>query len=183
MDSFEWNKIFGAVLAAAFVVLGLNFLSDGLFSAHAPEKPGYKLAGAAATGDHGAKKKTAAVIESVDTMLASADIAAGKKVAKKCTACHNFEAGSKNKVGPVLYDVVNRALGGVDGFGYSGGLKKFAEGKTWDYATLNSFLYKPKAFIKGTSMGFAGLKKTKDRAAIIAYLRSLSGSPAALPGQ
>ncbi|PCH45367.1 MAG: cytochrome c family protein [Hyphomicrobiales bacterium] len=183
MDSFEWNKIFGAVLAAAFVVLGLNFLSDDLFGAHAPEKPGYKLAGAETSGDHGAKKKTAAVIESVDTMLAGADIAAGKKVAKKCAACHNFEAGSKNKVGPVLYDVVNRALGSVDGFGYSGAMKKFAEGKTWDYATLNSFLYKPKAYLKGTSMGFAGLKKTKDRAAIIAYLRSLSGSPAPLPGQ
>jgi len=92
MDSFEWNKIFGALLAAAFVVLSLNFLSEGFFGGHAPEKPGYKIAGAAPAASAGGKK-AAVEIESVDSMLASMEISAGEKVAKKCTACHTFNEG------------------------------------------------------------------------------------------
>ncbi len=182
MDSFEWNKVFGAFLGAVFVVLGLNFLSDGLFSSHAPEKPGYAIEGAdpanaptAAAGAGGAE------IEDVLPMLAKMEISEGQKVAKKCVACHAFEKGGKNKVGPALYDVVNKQIAAADGFKYSGALTTFGQGKVWDYDSLNKFLYKPKAYVKGTSMGFAGLKKTGDRAAIIAYLRSLSDNPAAMP--
>jgi len=181
MDSFEWNKIFAAFLALAFVVLGVNFLSDGLYHSDNPEKAGFAIEGAAiaaAPSDGG----TEVQIESVDALLASVDLAAGQKVAKKCTACHAFNEGGENKVGPALYGVVNRAIGGVDGFKYSSALVGYAEGKTWTYDELNAFLYKPKAHIKGTSMGFAGLKKTADRAAIIGYLRSLAGTPAPLPG-
>lgn len=181
MDSFEWNKVFGALLAAAFVVLGLNFLSDGLFSSHAPETPGFEIAGAE-SGD-GAKPAAAAgpEIEDVLPMLAKMEIGEGQKVAKKCSACHNFDKGGKNKVGPALYNVVNKQIAASDGFKYSAALTTFGQGKVWDYDALNKFLYKPKAYVKGTSMGFAGLKKTGDRAAIIAYLRSLSDNPAAMP--
>ena len=105
----------------------------------------------------------------------------GIKVAKKCTACHTFEEGGANKVGPALYDVVNRDMGVVDGFGYSSALKAFAEGKKWDYESLNGFFWKPKKYMKGTAMGFAGLKKVQDRADLVAYLRTLSASPAPLP--
>jgi cytochrome c len=114
-------------------------------------------------------------------LLASADLAKGEKVGKKCVACHNFNEGGKNKVGPGLYDIVNRPIASVDGFGYSGALKTYAAEKTWTYEELNGFLYKPKAHVKGTSMGFAGLKKTADRANMIGYLRTLAASPAALP--
>ena len=180
MDSFEWNKVFAALLTLAFVVLGVNFLSDGLYHGKNPEKPGYAIEG-------GAQEATTAAaagptVESVDALLASADLAAGEKAGKKCAACHNFTKGGANKVGPGLYDVVNRAIASVDGFGYSTALKEYSEGKTWTYEELNGFLYKPKAHVKGTSMGFAGLKKTNERAAMIAYLRSLSASPAPLPG-
>jgi len=112
-------------------------------------------------------------------LLAEADIAAGMKLAKKCTACHVFEDGGKNKVGPVLWNIVNADKGAIDGFGYSAALAGF--GGAWDYSALNAFLYKPKAYIEGTKMNFAGLKKPQDRANMIAYLRSLSAAPAALP--
>lgn len=177
---FEWNKIFGALLACAFVVLGVNFLSDGLFHAEKPEQDGYALEGGAVAAVDGGDEP--AGVESVNAMLAKMEISEGEKVGKKCVACHNFDKGGANKVGPALYDIVNRAIATVDGFGYSGALKAYAEGgKTWTYDELNGFLYKPKAHVKGTSMGFAGLKKTGDRAAMIAYLRSLADTMAPLP--
>ena len=117
--------------------------------------------------------------EPVLALLASADVAAGQKLAKKCTACHVFEAGGANKTGPVLWNIVNADKGAVAGFGYSDALSGF--GGAWDYDALNQFLYKPKAYIAGTKMNFAGLKKPSDRANMIAYLRSLADSPVALP--
>ena len=180
MDSFEWNKVFGALLGAAFVVMGITFLSDAIFHHGNPEKPGFEIAGGEAIASTG-PASSGPTVEPVAALLAAADLAKGEKVGKKCVACHNFQEGGKNKVGPGLYDIVNRPIASVDGFGYSGALKSYAEGKTWTYAELNGFLYKPKAHVKGTSMGFAGIKKTEDRAAMIAYLRSLSASPAPLP--
>lgn len=178
---FEWNKIFGALLACAFVVLGVNFLSDGLFHTENPEKQGYAIEGGAIAAVGGGDDKAEGV-ESVSAMLATMEISEGQKIGKKCVACHNFDKGGANKVGPALYNIVNRPVASVDGFGYSGALKAYAEGgKTWTYDELNGFLYKPKAHVKGTSMGFAGLKKTGDRAAMIAYLRSLADTMAPLP--
>ncbi|MEM9734481.1 MAG: cytochrome c family protein [Pseudomonadota bacterium] len=180
MDSFEWNKIFGAGLAAAFVVLGLNFMSDGIFSDGAPETAGFAIEG-------GPVETTAAAPaepegpEPIAPLLASADIADGQKIARKCAACHVFVEGGQNKVGPGLYGIVNQAIASVEGFGYSSALKAYGDGKVWSYEELNGFLYKPKAHVKGTSMGFAGIKKDDERAAMIAYLRSLAAEPAPLP--
>ena len=181
MDSFEWNKVFGALLAAAFVVLGLNFLSDGLFHAKTPEQAGFIIAGAEASAKHGGEAKAAVEIDAISGLLASADLAKGQKVAKKCAACHNFEKGAKNKVGPGLFGILDRPIGTVEGFKYSAALKGYAPDKSWSYDELNKFLFKPKTAIKGTSMGFAGVKKTEERAALIAYLRSLADTPAPLP--
>ena len=181
MDSFEWNKVFGALLALAFVVLGVNFLADGIYHSDNPEKAGYMIEGGevAAATDPGSKGP---VVEPVAALLAAADLTKGEKVGKKYAACHNFAEGSANKVGPALYDIVNRPIASAAGFGYSNALKTYASDKTWTYEELNGFLYKPKAHVKGTSMGFAGLKKTAERANMIAYLRSLSANPAPLPG-
>ena len=179
MDSFEWNKVFGALLGAAFVVLGLNFLSDGLFSPHSPAEAGYAIEGGPVATAAGADAGPA--YADIKPMLAAADVAAGENVFKKCAACHEVEKGGKNKVGPALYGVVDRAIAGVAGFGYSSALTAYGEGKVWSWDELNGFLYKPKAHVKGTSMGFAGVKKDDDRANLIAYLNARSDAPAAMP--
>ncbi len=182
MDSFEFNKIAGAVLGAALFVLVVSTLSDALFANHPPEEPVYLAslmaddASAPGPGDGDAK------IETVAMLLHSADAAKGEKVAKKCAACHTFENGGADKQGPNLWDIVNRKIGGVDGFKYSADLAALADAdKVWDYDSLDVFLRKPKEFAKGTKMAFGGISKVGDRADLVAYLRSLSDSPAPLP--
>lgn len=108
-------------------------------------------------------------------MLASATAEAGKKVSKKCAACHSFTKGGPNKVGPNLWNIVGGKAASVAGYKYSGAMKDMAA--NWEFEELNKFLFKPKAYLKGTKMSFAGLKKSSDRAAIIAYLTALSDSP------
>ena len=182
MDSFEWNKIFMSVLGIAFMVMSLNFLSDSLFHSEAPEQPGYAIEVAENTGSEPAEEKGPA-FDPISGLLASADIGAGENTFKKCAACHSNEAGGANKVGPGLYGIVGRDIASVDGFSYSSALKAYGEGKTWGYEELNGFLWKPKTYVKGTSMGFAGIKKAEDRAEIIAYLRSLADNPLPLPAE
>ena len=112
-------------------------------------------------------------------MLASADAGKGAKIAKKCASCHSFNKGGKNKVGPNLWNIVNKSKASVDGYKYSKALA--GHGGAWDWDALNGFLANPKAYVKGTKMAYAGLKKDGDRAAMLAYLRSLSETPADLP--
>ena len=185
MDSFEFNKIAGAVLIAALVAFGLGALSDFIFAGHQAETPGYIIE-VAETGDGDAGSGVAgdedAGEEPIAALLANADAGAGKSAAKKCAACHTFDEGGKNKIGPALWNVVDRPVAAAKGFKYSDALKAFADGGTvWDFERLNGFLTAPKKYVSGTSMGFAGLKKPTERANIIAYLRTLAGDPAPLP--
>jgi cytochrome c len=182
MDSFEFNKVSMAILGTVFIVMSLTFISDGLFHSEKPEQQGYAVEVAEADTSE-EEADTGPAFEPISAMLASADVAAGEKVFKKCAACHTNVEGGANKVGPALYGIVERQIASVDGFSYSSALKAFGEGKTWTYEELNGFLWKPKTYVKGTSMGFGGLKKADDRAAIVAYLRSLAGSPAPLPAE
>ncbi|HOO50312.1 MAG TPA: cytochrome c family protein [Alphaproteobacteria bacterium] len=131
-----------------------------------------------ATAGASASKKSGP--EPILALLKDADLARGEKVAKACAACHTFDKGGKNGVGPNLYGVVGRKKQSHEGFAYSGSLTETG-GDTWTYTELSHFLYKPKAYAKGTKMTYAGLKKTEDRAAVLAYLRSLADAPAALP--
>lgn len=184
MDAFEFNKFAMAGLGAIFVLMGLSIVTESLFHMETPEKPGYMIEVAEGAGGHeAAAVDTGPAYEPILALLAGADVDAGKKVAKKCAACHDFAVAGKTRVGPPLYGIVDRAMGSSDGFGYSSAMKAAADGKNWDYETLNGFLWKPKKFMKGTAMGFAGLKKVADRANVIAYLRSLAETPAALPAQ
>ena len=173
MNFFELNKMFGALLLAAIVAMVTGMVTSFIFSADMPEKPGFIIEVADASGEAPAAEEEE---EEVDfaSLLAEADVDKGAKVFKKCAACHTTEEGGKNKVGPNLFGIVGRQPASVDGFKYSDAMQGFAEGNSWDTDTLNAFLTKPKDAVSGTSMSFAGLKKDKDRANLIGYLQGLS---------
>lgn len=183
MNSSYFNMISGAFLGTIFVVLTIVFLSDGIFHSSAPEQEGFiiEVAEGSATPAAGAEK---AALPPIGPLLASADIESGEKVFKKCAACHTIDEGGANKVGPGLWDIVKHPVAAKEGFGYSSAFREYAaNGAVWEYENLNKFFLKPKAYIKGTAMGFAGLKKEQDRADLIAFLRSKSASPAPLPAE
>jgi cytochrome c len=179
MDSFEINKLLAAVLGTLFVVMSVGIMADAMFAASVPAQPGYLIE---ATEVEAGAGDEAEAEESIAALLVSANPDAGATAFKKCAACHTTEQGGANKVGPNLWDIVNRPAAAHPGFGYSSGMRAFAEsGHVWDFDTLSDFLTAPKAVVKGTAMAFAGLKKPEERADVIAYLRSLSDAPAPLP--
>jgi cytochrome c len=178
MDAFELNKISGAVLLALLVMFGARATSNVLFKVHQPEKPGYMVEVPDAP-EHGSSKTAEAPQVPFATLLASASAEKGMGVAKRCSACHSFDKGGKNKIGPNIYGVLGSKLGAVDGFAYSGALK--AKGGTWDYEALNQFLANPKAFIPGTKMSFAGIKRDGQRADLVLYLRQQGDNKPPLP--
>ena len=179
MNSFEFNKIAGAVLATALIVFGLKSLAGVVYHSEKPEKPGFAIEVAeAAGGDATGSEQPAA--ESLGALLVKADAAKGQASAKACVACHDFTKGGPNKVGPNLYDVVERPHGGHDGFSYSDGMMS-KKGEPWTYEALNAFIKLPKAAVPGTKMTYGGLKKDQDRANLLAYLASLSDAPKPFP--
>ena len=176
--NMEFNKIFAAVLVAGIAASFTGFVSHKLVHPHKLHENAYKIEGVADAGAAGGAAAPAGP-EPILAMLASADVAKGEQTAKVCATCHNFAKGGPNGIGPGLWNVVNHDKGAHPGFAYSDTLKNM-EGE-WSYANLNKFLWKPKAYVEGTKMNFVGLKKPEDRANVIAYLRTLSDSPAGLP--
>lgn len=181
MESFEVNKLLGALLGTVFIVMSIALLSDSIFFAPHPEKEGFAIE--ATEVEAGGEAAGADEQKPIGPLIAAADPKAGEAVFKKCTACHTAEKGGPNKTGPDLWDLVNRPVASHEGFAYSAAMKEFSQGSTvkWDYDHLNGFLTAPKAYVKGTAMTFAGLKKAEERAAVIAYLRTMSDNPAPLP--
>jgi cytochrome c len=179
MDSFELNKILGALLFSCLCLLSLNIAAGAVFAPHKPAKPGFEVAEQEAATKGGGAAQPAVPDEPIEKLLASATIDKGEASAKKCAACHTFGKGEPNRVGPNLYGVVGRERGSHAGFNYSAGMKG-KPGK-WTVEDLNAFLQNPKGFVPGTSMGFAGLPRGTERADVIAYLNSKSDSPAPLP--
>ncbi|WP_061936790.1 cytochrome c family protein, partial [Aureimonas sp. AU22] len=182
MNSFEANKIFGALLGTVFVLFGGSLLAEGIFHAEAPEKPGFAIEVPDAPAGGGAAP-AANEVTPVGQLMQTANAEAGAAIFKRCQACHSGEKGGPNKVGPDLWDVVNRPIASHEGFSYSAAMTEFSEGKTvvWDWDHLNHFLHGPKQYIKGTAMGFAGIAKDQERADLLAYLGTLSDNPPAPP--
>ncbi|MEM8626800.1 MAG: cytochrome c family protein [Pseudomonadota bacterium] len=179
MDSFEFNKIAGCILAAALVIFGSRVVVEEVLHRDPPAEPGYKVDVAAiVTSAPSAAKEEAEEVEPIGIRLASADPEAGAKVFRKCAACHSVNEGGANKVGPALWGVVGRQVAALDGFAYSSALQ--AHGGAWSHEQLDGFLLKPKDWVPGTSMGYAGLKKPADRANLIAYLRDNTPNPPAI---
>ena len=172
MWSMNTNKYLGGFIVVAWLLLVVDFVGDQLIP---PMEPVVSKAVAEAVSAKTTTNKPAIPEQPLNILLASANLDKGKKVAKKCVACHSFNPGGKNKVGPNLWNILNQSKASKDGYSYSKALKEF--GGEWDYQSLNAFLLKPKNYINGTKMNFSGLKKTKDRANIIAWLRSLSDNP------
>jgi cytochrome c len=178
MDSFEFNKIAGAVLGTALVVFGLNELAGIVYHAEKPEKPGFAVEVAEAAEAEAPAEAAPAV--SLGTLLASADATKGQAVFKACAACHDVSNGGPNKVGPNLWGVVGRPHGVHEGFAYSEAMAALKD-KPWDYVALNEFLTAPKKAVPGTKMAYGGLKKDADRANLLAYLATLSDAPVPFP--
>ena len=180
MNSFEFNKIAGAVLGTALVVFGLKELAGVIYHSETPEKPGYAIEVAeAATGGHGDGGEDQPAVP-LGTLLASADVAKGQAAAKACAACHDFTKGGPNKVGPNLWDIVMRPHAGHPDFAYSDSLKAHAS-EPWTYEALDAFIKAPKEAIPGTKMAYGGIKNDKSRADLLAYLQSLSDAPKPFP--
>jgi cytochrome c len=178
MNSFEINKILGALLGTCLVLVATHIASGAIFAPETPTKPGYVIEVKAEQPAGGAAAAAPAATP-IATLLASASTERGANVAKQCQACHNFAEGAGPKIGPDLYGVVGRPVASVAGFSYSAPLK--AKGGKWDFEALNKWLTKPSADVPGTAMTFAGISNEKQRADVIAYLDSLSASPVPLP--
>ena len=179
MDSFEINKIIAAVLLVALLVIGIGKVSNILFYVEKPKTPGYAVDVEQASGSSTTTTEVVEKVVDIAALMALGDVASGEKIFKKCAACHSINKGGKHKIGPALYNVVGRKVGGVEDYKYSKAL--IAYEKEWTFEELNGFLIKPAKHIKGTKMAYAGLRKEADRASVIKYLNANSDSPLPLP--
>ncbi len=178
MNSFEINKIIISILLVALFIIGVNKLGDIVFKVEKPKVTAYKVEGLTATTASMSSSDTNVEVD-ISALLALGSVEKGKKVFKKCAACHSVNAGGGNKIGPKLWNVMFRPVGSVTDYKYSKALSSY--GKEWTWAEMNGFLIKPAKWIKGNKMGFAGLKKEEDRASVILYLNKSSDSPKPLP--
>ncbi len=178
VDSFEFNKYAGAVLAGSVLLLGVSIVTDEAYMPELPEKPGYVIEGVV---EEVADAGPAAEAEKpIAFYLASASAEKGEAVFKKCGACHNAVAGGANGIGPNLNGIVGGAHASRAGFSYSDALAAM-KGKPWSWEELSTWLASPKAYAPGNKMSFAGLSKPEERAAVMVYLNTQSASPLPLP--
>jgi cytochrome c len=182
MSSFELNKFAAAILLAGIIAMVSSFLAEALVKPKLLDKPAYVVAGveASASAPAAGAAPAEAKLAPIGPLLAKADPAEGANVAKQCAACHTFDKGGANRIGPNLYGVIGSHPAEVPGFTFSKALEGIKD-KVWNYEELNEWLANPKAFAPGTKMTFAGLRKPEQRADVIAFLRSKSDSPPPLP--
>ena len=168
------NKIIVSAVFAIVLVLGINKIADLIFYVEKPEKSAYQVASVTTVAST-TTGETSLETGNIMALFASTSAADGAKIFKKCAACHSIVQGGANKIGPALWNVLGRKAGSVSGYKYSKAM--LAHGKPWSFEEMDGFLTKPKDWIKGTKMSFAGLKNANDRAAVILYMNGESDNP------
>jgi cytochrome c len=178
MSSFEWNKIIGAILGSMILAMVSGIIAGNLVKPKRLDHPAYAVAVAEpAKSAPAAAANAQAGPEPIGPLLAAADVAAGKDRTKVCIACHTFDKGGANKIGPNLYNVLDEPIAeDRNGYAFSAALQAH-KGEKWTADDLNKWLFDPKGFAAGTKMTYAGLKNAQDRANVVAYLNSLSDAP------
>ena len=169
------NKIIVSIVLTITLIFGINKITDILYNVEKPEKSAYQVASineAETSVDENLKSSDS---ENIMAIFASTSSSEGEKIFKKCAACHSIAQGGGNKIGPALWGVLGRKAGSVSDYKYSKAM--VAHGKTWTFEEMNGFLIKPKDWIKGTKMSFAGLKNAKERAAVILYMNENADKP------
>ena len=171
------NKIIVSIVLAIILILGINKITDRIYYVEKPEKSAYQIDGINSVASSTTDEKKSVDLNSGNIMalFASTSAADGEKVFKKCAACHSIAQGGSNKIGPALWGVLGRKAGSVPEYKYSKAMA--SHGKSWSFEEMNGFLLKPKDWIKGTKMSFAGLKNEKERAAVILYMNENTDSP------
>ena len=170
------NKIIASIILTVILVLGINKITDIIFYVEKPEKTAYQVTSVTTTTTtETTSASSSSGSEEIIALLALANVADGEKVFKKCTACHSIAKDGGNKIGPALWGVLGRQAGSVSDYKYSKAMTAY--GKLWSFEEMNGFLTKPKNWIKGTKMSFAGLKNEKDRVAVILYMNKKTNNP------
>ncbi|ANW00851.1 c-type cytochrome [Bradyrhizobium icense] len=179
MNSFELNKLLGAILGICTILVAVNIATDAIFAPEEPEKPGYEIAVQEPTAANKDNVEEPAEPEPIEQRLARASVERGMSAAKKCAACHTFDEGGQHRVGPNLWGIVDRPRASTEGFKYSTAMKD--KGGAWTFEELDRFLANPRGYVPGTSMTFAGISRARERANVIEYLRTLAENPVARP--
>jgi cytochrome c len=179
MDSWEWNKIAGAVLGTLIFVLVIKFATEALFEVEPPLKEAYHVEGVVETASTGGAAPVEEAVPDFGTVLPKADVTAGKTVSTKCEQCHDISKGGPNKIGPELWNLIGRPRATEAGFSYSSAMS--SDHTPWSYALLFKYLKSPQAMVPGTKMNFSGLRSPDDRINLLAFLRTQEDSPAPIP--
>ena len=181
MSGLEVNKILAAIILAILIFTLINHAGDLIVNIDNDKKQETvrKIEVPEINEVESASTNTEQFIEPISSLLMNASLESGQKIFKKCSSCHNYKKDSSNKIGPNLWNIINRPKAKVDGFAYSKALT--AIGGEWSYEELAEFLYKPKLYAKGTKMNFSGLKQVQDRANLVLFLREHSDNPIPLP--
>ena len=171
------NKIVVSVAFAVILLIGINKIADTIYNVEKPEKSAYQVASSTTVDSTNASETNSENLESESIMALFASVSStdGAKVFSKCKACHSIAKDGGNKIGPALWGVIGRKAGSLTDYKYSKAMA--AHGKPWSFEEMNGFLIKPKEWVKGTKMSYAGLKNEKDRAAVILYMNENSDSP------
>tara|TARA_B100001123_G_scaffold448468_1_gene609746 strand:- start:1699 stop:2229 length:531 start_codon:yes stop_codon:yes gene_type:complete len=171
------NKIIVSIVFAVILIMGINKIADSIYYVEKPEKSAYQVESITTVANTSTSETSSenSGSENIMALFASTNVADGEKVFKKCAACHSINKGGANKIGPALWGVIGRKAGSLSDYKYSKAMAAYA--KSWSFEEMNGFLIKPKDWIKGTKMSFAGLKNAKDRAAVILYMNQNNDNP------